>query len=280
MLLSYANWALVVFTSFVWSYWNTVFIKTYNDNILLLIVITSVTLLYFILDWFRTTRVTKGRILHAFFIINTLTAYFLFKAINIPMPVYVLNVGVLGIFQSQVAKTSSIFAGMLCVLTTLILLLMRDTGHIHQTESNISWYSFAFLTFIHLHFCNLVFYSRPVRPCFYSVPLFRALYHITALMFSFWILPKFVTKTLLLSYHDQQNGTFLLVLFAETLILVSLYTLKGLNVSTDHLNLITTTCSTLGVFLCFHSQTTNLVFLASICILIVFDSQAEWLQVF
>jgi hypothetical protein len=280
MLLTLSNWTLVVFTSFIWSYWNTVLVESYNDNFLLLIVITSVTFLYFIFDTFRRTQLTEGRGLHAFFIVNTLSAYFLFQAIRTPMPIYVLNTGVLAVFQSQIAKSSSILAGVLSMLTVLILLLLRDNGDLHRDESNISWPSFAFLTFIHLHFCNLVFYSRRAMPCFYSLPLFRALHHITALVVSCWILPKFVTKTLVLSYHDQGSATFLLILFSETLVLTSLYTLKGLKVTMDHLNLVTTTCSTLGIFLSIHSEITNLVFLALVCILILIDSRYEVLQIF
>lgn len=280
MLLSYSNWALIVITSFVWSYWNTVMVEDYHDNVLLLTVITSVSLLYFILDRFRTTKMTGGRDLHAFFIVNTLSAYFLFQAIGTPMPIYVLNVGVLAVFQTQIPKRTSMVAGFLCVLTILLLLLLRDTGSLHRVQSNISWPSFAFLTFIHLHFCNIVFYSKRQMPCFYSLLLFRALYHITALWVSCWILPKLVAKTLILSYHEQRSAIILLTMFAETLVLTSLHTLKGLNVDMNHLNLATTTCSTLGILLSIHSEATNFVFLGLVCILILVDSRFEVLQVF
>lgn len=275
MLVPCLNWAMVVFTSFIWSYWNTVTIQLYDDNILLLIVIVSVTLLYFIFDHFRTTDLSKGRMMHAFFLVCTLTAFFLFKTIQRPMPIYVLNVGLVSVFKSQVAATSSMIANLLCVLIFVVLLILKDSGEVRYIESNISWPSFVFLTFIHLHFCRVVFYNRRVASPLYSTPLFWALYHIIALLASFWILPKVVTKTLLLGYHDQQSGTFLLILFVEALILVSLNILRRLNVDLARLNIITVTCSTLGIFLAIHSVATNFVFLASIVIFIFIDSRYD-----
>lgn len=274
MVSGFFEWSLVVFTSFIWSYWCTAAVKTSNENLGVILVILLVTVSYFLFDSSRITTIDSRRKIHAFCIFNFFAAYFLYMVVQKPVVNYVLGVGLTSIFANQISPTCNVIAGLLWIPLVMTLLLLSDSTSAQETLSGITWPSFTLLTFIHLHFCNLVYYKSDLKNWF------NLLHYISATFVSMWLLPKLVSNSLLVNHHNQNHGLFLVIAFAEILTLVSLDTLKHTSVRLESLHLITVTSTTLGIFLAVHSFTTNFVFLLAVVIGILIDGYSDLLTFF